>query len=576
MKCELKSKLKYARLLIKRITQIRLFLQMSTFFENRKEKLTNSEIYNLITNIRSSKPEIRKLSIDSIPVICQRLGVKRSNSEFFPYLLNTTNFTEFEWTNVVKNFAQIDFSDFPLSDLTTFFTQTEFISEIDSKTVRHSYTDLIHFFYLMEIPGIQDFIFEYVIKFLNAEWQPTQLTGLLVIPKIFNQLSVNAQKSLFDSLLEFHESENINARILYIKACTSIISHLDEAESDNIFETILSLLEDPSTFVINEIPVFLVNYAQIFSKVQEIINPMNSLVNYTNWRIRFSSIYSLKSLFQNVSVPFDVFYPFLESASRDSENEIRIAVCELLPSVLRMKNVDSKKLQGLINSLIKDTNHHCRTSIASSLPLFANCLGYEFVTSHLLDLIPDSSREVKLAAIDSLKSKEIARVTALECILTLIKSKHQYLWREKQNIVDIIPSFIETKSEKAQDTPHFIELIKLLLNDGADNVRMEMIKIFPLLRKELGNEWFQNRIYPIIEAASKDLDYQIRGTAVKTIITCNIYDDFGLRIISDAAQDEVSNVRLIVAKYIPRSYKTILEQLQKDSDPDVSELAQTS
>ena len=89
----------------------------------------------------------------------------------------------------------------------------------------------------------------------------------------------------------------------------------------------------------------------------------------------------------------------------------------------------------------------------------------------------------------------------------------------------------------------------------------------------MGNDWFNNDIVPIIKEISEDEDYKIRQTAIRAVISCELFNQIGFEILYNAAKDPVSNVRLVVAKYTPRNYQNILSALKTDPDDDVAELA---
>ena len=349
---------------------------------------------------------------------------------------------------------------------------------------------------------------------------------------------------------------------------------LNEPEAVKLFESVLTLLEDTSISILCETSTFFINYVQrLQDRYKDAIDPLNTLMKHSSWRVRCTAIFSLKSLFQNVKVSFEEFYQFLQIGVRDKEDEVRMATCQQLPFVSKMRDIDTKRMKEMIELLSKDSNQHCRTTIASSLPLFSNSLGFDFVTSHLLDLIPDPSREVKLAAIESLKSKEIATETALECILTLVKSQHKCLWREKQKIIEIILTVVKPQDNSTDIYKLITQLISLLLNDDAYDVRLAMAINLPSLRKNLGDDWFNNDIIPIIKKCADDEDYKMRQIAIRTVIACELFNQVGFEILYNATKDNVSNVRLVVAKYTPRNYQNILSSLKVDPDEDVAELA---
>lgn len=543
--------------------------------QNPSKEMTNAEIYQSILNIRNLKPEVRLASLQLIQTVFKSLGPERSTTEYLPYLLNTPCYTEKDWALILDNISKIDISQFQISEIRRLLNEIKFLSELDSKVVRNAFSNCIGSFAKLNNDDINDkLIPEFVDELLKTEWDLSQMAALSIIPKILYHISYNITKQLLKSALSLCESETSLVRYSFVKMSSEIVGMLNEPEAIQLFESILTLLDDFSISILCEISTFFINYVQrLQEKYKDTIEPLHKLLKHSSWRVRCTTINSLKSIFQNVKVTFDEFYQFLQIGASDNEDEVRMAACQQLPFVSKMRNIDTNKMKEMIEKFSKDTNQHCRTTIASSLPLFSNSLGFDFVTSHLLDLIPDPSREVKLAAIESLKSKEIARETALECIITLIKSQHKYLWREKQKIIEIILTVIKPQDNSKDIYKSFTQLTSLLLNDGAYDVRVSMVENLPYLKKNLGDDWFKNDVVPIIKKAADDEDYKIRQTAVRAVISCELFNPNGFEILYNAAKDNVSNVRLVVAKYTPRNYQNILSPLKDDPDEDVAELA---
>ncbi|OHT08553.1 hypothetical protein TRFO_22894 [Tritrichomonas foetus] len=533
-----------------------------------QNEMSNAEIYETIINLQNVNTAARASSILLIPAICKKLGSERATTEFLPFLLNTPRYTEKDWALILQNISKIDITNFSRDEIERLLDEIRFLSELDSKIVRTAFCDLIKTFVFLGNDEINDEIIpNYVDELLKNDWGPVQSTALSIIPLIIYKIPGEVTKKLLKSVVQLCESDTPDVRRHFVQMCAEIVETLDVAEVELLFEKVQIVLYDPSPSVLSEIPQFLVNYVKRLSSYKETIKPLNVLLEHENWRIRCVTMLSLSSLFDNQKFTFEEFYQFLPIGARDSEPEVRMATCQQLPFMAKMRNIDVQKMKDLIEILFQDKNQHSRASVASSLPLFSSSLGIEFVTSHLLDLIPDTSREVKLAAIEALKSKDITRETAIECILTLAQSQCE--WREKQSIVEIIPTFVG----EIEDHKKFTELVDLLFNDAAIDVRMAMVKCLPELIQKIGKKWFLDDIVPIIVKASKNEDYKMRQTAVRAVIECDMFDKIGLDILEAASKDKVCNVRLVVAKYIPRCYPNILELLKNDEDPDVSELA---
>lgn len=542
--------------------------------QNTKE-MTNAEIYQSILDIRSLKPEVRMASLQLIQTIFKTLGPERSTTEYLPYLLNTPRYTEKDWVLILENISKIDISQFQISEVRRLLNEIKFLSELDSKIVRNAFSNCIGSFAQYNNDEINETLIpDFVEELLKVEWDLSQMAALSIIPKIIYHLSNNITKRLLESALPLCESETTIVRYSFIKMCAEVVGGLNEPEAVKLFETVLTMIDDLSISILCEIPTFFINYVQrLQERYKDTFEPMKELLKHLSWRVRCTTINSMKSLFQNIKVTFDEFYQFLQIGAKDQEEEVRMATCQQLSFISKMRDINTQKMKEMIDIFSKDPNQHCRTTIASSLPLFSNTLGFEFVASHLLDLIPDPSREVKLAAIESLKSKKIATETALQCILTLVKTQHKCMWREKQKVIEIILTVIKPNGNSNDIYGLINQLVSFLLTDGAYDVRIAMAENLPLLRKNLGDDWFNKDIIPVIKLLSDDEDYKIRQTAIRTVISCELFNPAGFEILYKAAKDTVSNVRLVVAKYTPRNYQNILSPLKNDPDEDVAELA---
>ena len=536
--------------------------------ENENQK--KSQIYEAILKFRSLKLEERVSSIELIPEIIKNLGKDRAVSEFFPYLFNTTKLSEKHWKLIIENICKIDFSEFSIDDIKRLLEDTQFLTEADSSIIRNSFGELVSKLANIQNDEITNEIIPKLIENpLENNWEFAQMTGLSIIPKIISQIS--NKKRLVDSSLPLSESDTTNIRQNFVKMCEEIVGFLEEPEVHILFDKIKILLEDSQASVLREIPKFYASYASRLNSYKEILEPLKSLVQHSNWSVRCTAMTSLSKVFKDRDISFNEIYEFMLIGAKDQEDEIRIATCQQLPFIAQMRDIDKEKLQDLLDSyLLKDTNQHCLASITTSLPLFSKHLGMAYTTKNVLDAIPSQSREVKLAAIEALKSEHIHRETAIECIISIAQSQfaQSKYWREIQSIIETLPAFIDG----IEVSSNFFELIKLLLNNPASKVRLSTVKILPLLSEKL-KENFTTQIVPIIKELFEDNDYNLRQVAIRAVIECNLNDKFGLKILDDATKDPVSNVRLTLAKYISREHTETIKKLKNDKDPDVRDFA---
>jgi hypothetical protein len=87
--------------------------------------------------------------------------------------------------------------------------------------------------------------------------------------------------------------------------------------------------------------------------------------------------------------------------------------------------------------------------------------------------------------------------------------------------------------------------------------------------KKFGPEWRDKAIVPIVKALFDAVDYMMRKTAITAILELGIVSECA-DLLKKAAEDPVPNVRLVLARDLPRSEASVLAILQKDPDPDVA------
>ena len=78
---------------------------------------------------------------------------------------------------------------------------------------------------------------------------------------------------------------------------------------------------------------------------------------------------------------------------------------------------------------------------------------------------------------------------------------------------------------------------------------------------------------PVVIEISKSSDYKLRQTAIMSVVKIEFYKENGLKLLRDALNDDISNVRLTLALYVDRSLHDIVSKLQEDKDEEVKEAA---
>ena len=184
----------------------------------------------------------------------------------------------------------------------------------------------------------------------------------------------------------------------------------------------------------------------------------------------------------------------------------------------------------------------------------------KYIKSTLLKLISDESQEVKSSAFQSLNSLNLMDEKLLKDFI-----KKNYNWREKKNIPILLT--------KLKDLSNLKEILLVLLQDDSYEIRKETINILPKIISTYGKNVITSIIMPVVIEISKSSDYKLRQTAIMSVVKIEFYKENGLKLLRDALNDDISNVRLTLALYVDRSLHDIVSKLQEDKDEEVKEAA---
>ena len=175
----------------------------------------------------------------------------------------------------------------------------------------------------------------------------------------------------------------------------------------------------------------------------------------------------------------------------------------------------------------------------------------------------DQSQEVKITAIESLKSPKVPSDAKLKCLSEASSTNE---WREKESIVKLLP-------ELSMDSNEYNPIIIQMLQDDACAVRKAVISKLSTLAAR-SNSTLKTDIRPALREMFESNDYQLRQASILAIIKLGLFDEDGMNILENATKDYVSNVRYVLAENIPKGpkFQPIINILKSDKDEDVRSL----
>lgn len=517
--------------------------------------LSSITAYNFIVDLNNPDSAIREKSISLLPSIAQILGPERTILELIPYTICSPAFTESELCQALQQISKIDFSEYSEEHFEAIFDSLDPLSKIENPVIVNENAELIKF--ICSLPFKTDsskynsFVPKRISRYLNDRFPSKQVAGIHLASASFPFLSSEKQNSvLSDFLNTAQNAKSLFTQKYVIDACATFIKFTN---NQSIFDLVLKYSNSRSPTVAFSIPQFIVSYLSKPDSEYSTVSPIiQSSLKSPNKRLKYNILNSLKDINQAKEIPNDAIFDIFNTAITDIDEEVRIAAASqasLLP-------INSEKSQEIINSFAYDVHSpHVRTAVIEELSKFSE-ESPEFVKDTIKSLLKDQVREVRLGVIDSLRNIKLADDSILPSILIdYLDNSNE--WREHFEVANL---FVFRKM-------HDIEILRKLLFDDSIKVRLLIVSSLPKM------SYFNNdELMPIISDAATDLDYQIRQIAVLSIISKEIYDQKGIEILNCLSKDEVSNVRLVIAKYTPRKI-SLVEIFKEDPDEDVRDLA---
>lgn len=386
---------------------------------------------------------------------------------------------------------------------------------------------------------------------------------------------------------------------------TNSLSALNEG-LDSLYEFIVECCKKLFDSNIWQAQSVLVSYLdQIFLlKYRSVTSNSNDKQSSANHRRRSAS-YSLISL-PKVALRFlrSISKNFASKKGTENSNNgvedadviIRSSIARQLSFIFRARCFDKDKgeFEQFAKLLISDEDPSVRRAAAESIGgIFTNRRGGDeavphFIEESLVTLLNDPDIDVKLGALKSIAESGIVITAASSSLRDLIhddnendidedtgnKMPHRINWRMRKNIAELIPKMAAKIDVDSFEKSKLIETVKLLINDDADQVRRAMVISLHHLANKYGDEWTNKFLVPIINDCyfKNKKDYNLRKTAVEASITLRLKDGCK-ELLKAAVSDPVPNVRLVLARELPRTSTHLLQKLMKDDDPDVAYFA---
>lgn len=530
---------------------------------------TAKEIYQMILNLRGPDEQERTKAIHNLSEISTALGLRRTIDELIPYVMETATFTETQWIDALNQLGTISLEGATPKQYLRTVKNVALACDMDSRGIRAAAVKTVTKMIRDSPSGKTTGILKAVFSFMVETESPALIaSALTIMGNVIDLLDFSAQAEMFSAYAKLESNDTVMVRVAWITAASDIVKHMKGSYIPKLLGAMNEFAGDSCCPAGCAIPKFMQVFVEKHGQVDEIMVLGQKLLEHPNWRVRCEYVRNIENIYSKETVDFGGIFKILSAAVEDAEDEVKTAAAEELPFLSTLSGINGNDVTSLLTQFFEAKCPHVKTSAVKSLHLFINHITSEFLGTHLPKMAKDESQEVKITAIEALKSKNIPVDMKIMCIKEAAASPE---WREKESVSKLIPLiFVE------EEATGFIEVIMRLLFDDAHDVRKAMLKNLANVMFSVGDK-FREQLLEAFEKEIESDDYQIRQTVTNAVVQCRMEStSSGTNIITKAARDAVANVRLVAAKVIPRTsaFASLLEELKADKDDDVREAAQ--
>ena len=518
----------------------------------------------MISSIRSEDKNARMHALSNLHVIAQALGPDRTRNELIPYTIETTDHDENALRRIAKElglmFKEVGGAKH-VSSLTKplcFLCESE-----DPRVSKPSIASLVKIGNELSKDELKE-IYSPLIRELSEDgWHALRSAGAVVLCELYAKMHDSEKTAFVPILNALAGDQMVLVRKSLALSIPKLLRSLKQVP-ESLIPVLKSLAADKSAAVAIEVPESLIVLGSL--KPDLALTLSETICTSEIWQARAVLVSSLDKIFTK-NPPKKFLKDVATTASMDTTSSVvRASIARQVGFIYSSGCFDQfDDFSQFVSVLITDSEVSVRAAVATSLASLPQDLS-SFIDKSVTTLLSDDELDVKMAALQSVASSGIGIKAAANDLSELIRFSG---WRVKKGIAELTPKLAATMKEPAF-TSDILPIVKALLGDEAADVRTAMVSALPALVAKFGAKWRDAQLAKIITGLFDSPDYMLRKTAISAIVALELTNEKEFEaIISRAATDTVPNVRMVLARELPRGAK-ILATLAKDSDPDVA------
>ena len=524
-------------------------------------KISIDEIREMISSIRSEDKNARMHALSNLHVIAQALGPDRTRNELIPYTLETTDHDENALRRIAKEFGLMLQEVGGAKHVSSLTKGLRFLCESeDPRVSKPSIKSLVKIGSQLSKEELKEVYSPLIRELCEDGWHPLRCAGAVVLCELYGGMMDSEKSAFVQTLTALAGDQMVLVRKALAQSIPKLLGSL-KSVPDTIVPVLKSLAGDKSAAVAIEVPEGLIVLGGL--KPELALSLSETVFTSETWQARAVLVSSLDKIFAK-NPPKKFLKDVATTASMDTAaSVVRASIARQVGFIYKSGCFDKfDDFSQFVSVLITDSEASVRQAVATAIAALPQDIS-QFIDNSLATLLSDDELDVKMAALQSVAATGIGIKAAANDLSELIQFSG---WRVKKGIADLTPKLAATM-DAATFTKEILPIVKSLLNDEAADVRSAMIAALPVLVTKFGAKWRDAELTKLINALFDSPDYMLRKSAVSAIVALQMTNEFQ-SVLDRAAKDPVPNVRMVLARELPRNSK-LLATLAKDSDPDV-------
>ena len=525
-------------------------------------KFSIDEIRTMISSIRSEDKNARMHALSNLHVIAQALGPDRTRNELIPYTLETTDHDENALRRIAKELGLMLAEVGGPQHVSSLTKSLRFLCESeDPRVAKPAIKSLVKIGNGLNKEELKGVYSPLIRELCEDGWHPLRCAGAVVLCELYGRMLDSEKTAFVPCLTALAGDQMVLVRKSLAQSIPKLLAGLKQVP-DAIVPVLKSLAADKSAAVAIEVPEALIVLGGL--KPELALSLSETVFTSETWQARAVLVSSLDKIFAK-NPPKKFLKDVATTASVDTTTSVvRASIARQVGFIYKSGCFEKfDDFSQFVTSLITDSDATVRAAVATALASLPQDVS-KFIDSSLATLLNDDELDVKMAAVQSVAATGIGIKAASNDLSELICESN---WRVKKGIAELTPKIAATM-DAAGFNKEILPIVKSLLGDEAADVRSAMISALPALVTKFGAKWRDAELTKIITGLYESPDYMLRKSAISAIVVLEMTNEFKT-IMDQAVKDPVPNVRMVLARELPRNSK-LLATLAKDSDPDVA------